>query len=159
MFNKNNKKVVDIEKEKKAIIDSKMELYKDRKELMVDIEFNQARKSLSSDFNAFHFQINDQKLEVEKELFRRTGDRNVELAKLDAEILFKRELIDEVKNFVAVRAERDSYKAKADASELICKSKDETIALLDGIVKVVVGKLSKVDVGSLAVHVAPTKAE
>lgn len=145
-----------IEKEKN-LVDKEVYLYKREKMLEVDRSIVTKDAEAFLNLHTFRKELIDKRITDQNTFVENSESMKVEIAKLDAELGFKAGLIAEVKEFVKVRAERDAYKAEAEASKKICESKDKTIELLDGIVKVVVGKLSKVDVGSLAVHVAPTK--
>lgn len=80
-------------------------------------------------------------------------EKKVALAKLDALIESKTELIAKLPEFEAVRAERDKFKALSEAKDTTISGKDKTIELLNENMKVVVGRLSKMDIGALTLNV------
>jgi hypothetical protein len=93
-------------------------LYKKERELGIDSDIIDLREKAFSELHVARRNVIDLRIRAESEFLTDNKDKEVTLAKLDAEIDFKKSLLEEVRTFETVRAERDSYKVEAEASNL-----------------------------------------
>lgn len=149
-----DKKIIETEKK---LIDREIAVYRTEKFLEIDRNAQDRKEEMWVALNELRVDsINDNK-QLEHDFHSGKELKNVELAKLDAQIEFKKEQLIKIKNYEDIRESCDKWQAKAEAAAEIIKSKESQIKLLDDIVKVVVGKLSKIDVGSLGINVNTDK--
>ncbi len=149
-----DKKTVETEKK---LIDREVALYRAEKFNEIDEQVRERKEETWRALNNLRVDSIDQNKELEHAYHSGKEVKNTELAKLDAQIEFKKEQLAKIKELETTKQGLGEWKAKAEAAVEIIKSKDTQIKLLDDIVKVVVGKLSKVDVGSLGINVNTDK--
>lgn len=153
-FNKES----EIEKGKREA-DREIEIYKREKMLGIDRTVDEYRRTEYKKVETVSAQCNEQIKQYEHDFHSRKEKDGVELALLTAKLENKKDLVESIDELVTLRADVAKYKALAEAKDLVITGKTDTIKLLDDTVKVVVGKLSKVDVGSLALNVSTNEAK
>lgn len=162
MFNKK----ITVEEYKKGEIDRVDEgirLYRRECELQVEIDIANKRNSMMREVEELAIQCAKQTGEYEHDFHSNKEDLRSELAKIEAIIDSKKLTLAKhdtlLKDLETTRAERDQFKGESNAKDLVIKKQDETIKLLDDTVKVVVGKLSTIDIKSLGLNVTANVAK
>lgn len=158
LFNDKKEEPKKVEKEKE-LADKEVALYKERRMLEVDRLVDNYRREQFKDVEKTAVQCVEDTRLYEHDYHLEKEKKGVELAKLTAVIDVKKEIILSIENVQKITQERDVAVATAHARLEVIKEKEATIKLLDETVKVVVGKLSKVDVGSLALNVTTKEAK
>lgn len=137
---------------REEIIDAEVAVYKSEKMLDANRDIVKLQSQCATDRGQYEHEFHNA-MEVKK----------IELGKLDAQIELKKEKFKDLDNVMTynykLRAEVETYKAQAEAKDLVIASQKETIKLLDDSVKVVVGKLSTIDIKSLGLNVTTTPAK
>lgn len=125
---------------KEALANKSVELY-EREQVVAAKE---GLQSVVSETNAKIYQEKgnyfDCKIEQSTEFNKEKAEKMSEIAKLDAQIEYKKELIASTKNILEEKIETQDEAYKAIISE-----KDKTIDLLQENMKVLIGKLATVD--------------
>lgn len=145
---------------RKDIVDGEISNYRDR---LINSEKSESinRKSeLQGEIEKLAIQCASDTKEYEHVYHYEKEQKGITLAKLDAEIEFKSNALRTHDSLVAdmkvLRAERDNFKAKFEASEFVAKGQANSITLLDDIVKVLIAKLPKVELDKMAVTIPVT---
>ncbi len=150
MFNEN------IEK-KKSLVDQEVAAYKAGKIAAVDVEAAELRVKLINKVAETAKECVKQIGDDECEFHSAQEDKGIKLAELDAKIEFKKGIIDNADKLKRDNEElkvlAETNRAAAVAKDLVIKALETQVKTFDDLIKVVIGKLSKVDVDKLAVNV------
>lgn len=144
------------EKERYAEIDRNLAAYRDRKLLEIDRDiFNRQQQALRTYFEQKEKTV-DQRLVDGAKIYEAQTKMGVELAETMVKIELGRDVLKRAEGYDTAKAAEAAATAKAEAAEKVIAAKDATIALLDGLVKVVTGKLPKVELEKLGLNVTVT---
>lgn len=158
MFFKTKEEEADIEK-RKELIDEEVHLYEVSKRLSVDSVIVTYRMDQFKKVEKIAVECAQQIGEYEHEFHFAKQTKGIELAKLDAEIKDKQARLDDLGTLSETSELMNKYKAESDSKGLVIANQKETIKLLDDSVKVVVGKLSTIDIKSLGLNVTTSPAK
>lgn len=141
----------------KETVDKELEVYRREREIMIDRDTLEREQRAFSDLHVKRKTILDELFTLEHEYHNGAEKKRTELVKLDTEILYKKDIIANAEKLKAdndvIRAQSATYKATAEAQQVVISSQKETIALLNDLVKVVVGRLPKVELDKLNLNI------
>ena len=135
------------------LIDKELELYRQRKELELDEEIAQRRQTEMKTVEELAFQCVEDTRTYEHDFHSAKEKLGVELVKLESEVKDKESRLKNLRTIDDLSEQVHKYKAQAEAKDLVIDSMKETIKLLDDSQKVVIGKLSTIDIKSLGLNI------
>lgn len=143
--------------DKKELVDHEIELYRRERILDLDRNLNTRKEENWEELNNLRVHSIKENKQLEHDFHQGKEQKNVELAKLDAQIENKKSIFQKIGEFESTKALMSEWKAKSEANDKIILSKDREISNLNEMVKVIVGKLSKLDIGTLGINVTANK--
>ena len=142
----------------KNLIDKELDMYRRERMLSVDIEVNSYKNSKVKGMETLALECAKQTADYEHTFHSEEERKGVELAKLDGKIAAKADIIKKAEKYEMVVADMEKYKGTTEAQAVIIDSLKKMLDRADENMKVVIAKLSKVDVDKIAVSVGPVNA-
>lgn len=141
----------------RELIDREIGLYEREAKQRVEEEILTARTNTFAKLKEIMEVSADDRRTYEHEFHQAKEDKRVELAGINAAITFKKDLLTsigytETTYKKAIEGEAEA-RNEAKAARLIIETKDKTIESLNELIKVIVGKLPKVELDKLNINV------
>ena len=138
-------------------IQADIDLYERKKNLESDRQLLEREKEAYHELHVHRRKCAEGARDLEHEYHYAREQKMTELAKLDAEIEYKKGIINNAdalkEKSVLFQGQALDYKAKYEASSAVIASLKETIGLMEDMMKVITGKLPKVEFDKLNVNV------
>lgn len=137
-----------------------LSIYEREERLKIDRDVFEREKGQFNSLHTLRKQCVDQTAELAHEFHDGKEKKMTEIARLDAEIINKKSLIIKAEKTqeenITLFKESSTFKAQSEAKEVIIASLKEQVVLFNDLVKVIVGKLPKVELDKLSVNVNST---
>lgn len=153
MFNKNAK--YDKEREK-DYARKEVELYKQSEMLRIDNLVSEYRSKAWLDLEKIALDCAVQQGTYENTFHEAKEEKGIELSKLDATIEARRAEIGDINNYVEIRSDWQYAAAESRAKDIVIATLKEQIKAQDDNIKVVIGRIPKVEIDKVGITVATT---
>ncbi len=135
------------------IAQRELEMYKREREVRIDRELFAREKESMTDLHVLRKTWVDETIKLHQEYAVNKTVKMTELAKLNAEIELKREFVQSLKDVEKTKSDCEKFRAESAAKDGVIAELKKQLDRGDDNFKVVVGKLSKMEINSLGLTV------